>query len=209
MNIDLDALQALAEQATPGPWGAYDANEGEYPPRPLWSVANDAFHNPTGEDLAAIDLSIWHSYCGKPDAEFIAAAREAVPALIARIREMEGENLRLKQDLEECETSRLALLQNNESIIARAISLERELERRADTGKSAVAAKWTDGLPDNLPAAALDALLWLQYTQARSKLLGMSAKDWGRLDDCIEALHGFLPQPISGRATEGGEEGGE
>lgn len=51
---------------------------------------------------------------------------------------------------------------------------------------------WTEGEPDNLEAAAEDAYKWLAYTQARSKKIGMTTEDWGRLDSCMEALRGFL-----------------
>lgn len=167
-DIDLDALQTLAEKATPGPWVANHAGCGTRDG--MFRITEHYVQRP-GDDVS-IACDIVDPTCddhtpSAANAAFIAAANpQTILALIARIR---------------------------------------ELERRADTGKSAEAAKWTDGAPDNLPAAALDALLWLQYTQARSKLLGMSGKDWGRLDDCIEALQGFLPQPDVRAAPEGGK----
>lgn len=86
----LDEIEALAKRATPGPWAAYDSNEGTWPPRPGWSVANDAFHNPPADDedapWIAVDLHVGQ----QADAEFIAAADPStVLALIARTRAVE------------------------------------------------------------------------------------------------------------------------
>lgn len=44
--IDVNHLRAVAEAAGSGSWEMYDPNEGTWPPRPLWSVANDAYHHP-------------------------------------------------------------------------------------------------------------------------------------------------------------------
>ena len=44
--IDVSQLRAVAEAAGSGSWKMYDPNEGTWPPRPLWSVANDAYHHP-------------------------------------------------------------------------------------------------------------------------------------------------------------------
>lgn len=69
------------DAATPGPWEAYNANEGtDY--LPAWEVANDAFHNPPADENAP-----WiavHLETGiREDAEFIAHARTDIPALVA------------------------------------------------------------------------------------------------------------------------------
>jgi len=79
-----EELQALCDTATPPPWEVYDSNQGVWPPRPGWSVANDAFHNPPAdEDAPWISVDV---YVGtKADADFIAAARSAVPSLLARV----------------------------------------------------------------------------------------------------------------------------
>lgn len=64
---------------TPGPWEVYDPNEGGFPPHPLWCVANDEFHNPTGEDEPCLNVVV---ECGtKEDALLIAAAPEMYDAL--------------------------------------------------------------------------------------------------------------------------------
>ena len=84
-DLDLTELREIAEAATPGPWGVYDANEGMSPPRPYWSVANNEFHNPTNLDALAIDISI--DYGDKDDAAHIAAFDP--PTVLALIDEVE------------------------------------------------------------------------------------------------------------------------
>lgn len=84
LNDTLTQIKARAEEATEGPWEVYDANEGMFPPRPLWSVDNEAnrSHEDYGDEdyWPAIDL---HLETGaKEDAEFIAAARDNVPRLV-------------------------------------------------------------------------------------------------------------------------------
>jgi hypothetical protein len=84
----VEELQALCDAATPGPWEVYDSNEGTWPPRPGWSVANDAFHNPPADEDApwiSVDVHVGT----KADADFIAAARTALPSLLARLRAAE------------------------------------------------------------------------------------------------------------------------
>jgi hypothetical protein len=47
--VQIEADEKIARAATPGDWFAGDANEGtDY--RPLWTVTNDAFHNPPRDD---------------------------------------------------------------------------------------------------------------------------------------------------------------
>lgn len=53
-------------------------------------------------------------------------------------------------------------------------------------------ARWEDGEPANLEAAAEGAYEWLVYLQAGSKALRMSVEDWDSLDRCMEALRGFM-----------------
>jgi hypothetical protein len=83
-QIDLDAIQKACDEATPGPWerrhlkGFFIGDSQVIgPSAPIggndWVTELDA--KPTGQVLA--------------DANFIAAAREWVPALVARVRELE------------------------------------------------------------------------------------------------------------------------
>ena len=85
---EIAELKRLAEAATPGPWIAYDENEGVFPPRPLWCVANDQYHNPIGNDEPCFGATLEYGSGG--DAEFIAAAREAIPRLIAHVEELQA-----------------------------------------------------------------------------------------------------------------------
>lgn len=73
-EIDLDALEALAEAATPGPWEAV------------------GFYVRLGDGFA-VALANSRQEHSPSDAAFIAAARTAVPALVARVRELEGKLL--------------------------------------------------------------------------------------------------------------------
>ena len=75
--LDLDALAALADAATPGPWsGERDPGSSMY--FVLRNVPGDYIHIAT------------HGWTWA-DVNFIGHAREAVPALIARVREAEAE----------------------------------------------------------------------------------------------------------------------
>ena len=79
-RLDLDAIKARANGATPGWWQEIDDLDGG------WQV-----HSGKGEEITGSGLPI-------ADAEFIAHAREDVPALVAiveRVREvlLEMENL--------------------------------------------------------------------------------------------------------------------
>lgn len=95
MGIDLDAIEARANAATPGPWffddGLAQTGEFEYdrtrPPviggsEPVWEADVRDF-----SDLNSI---------------FIAAARTDIPALVAEVR-------RLQRELEECVISEAAI----------------------------------------------------------------------------------------------------
>jgi len=86
--LNLDALKALDQAATPGPWQAYNANEGTSSP-PAWAVCNDAYVNPLDhpEDAPAVDITV--TYGTREDAELIAAARRALPALVAEVERLQ------------------------------------------------------------------------------------------------------------------------
>lgn len=97
MSADLDALAALEAAATPRPWSAHEFGhyhddepssivivQGDDPD--WWNAVND------GESIAVLG---WDSQ-EAADAAFIVAAREAVPALIARVREAEKDQRRAR-----------------------------------------------------------------------------------------------------------------
>ena len=89
--IDLDAIEARANAATPGPWTYHDGcGYVEVPPcgaiefKPGWErsvhfLARVHNNHVEGEDGLGFDGA------------FIASARTDVPALIARVRELEAE----------------------------------------------------------------------------------------------------------------------
>nr|BEK68813.1 hypothetical protein KPHV_60400 [Kitasatospora purpeofusca] len=81
--LDLDAIQARCDAATDGPWTLHDALDGDGFPGHLWVVENPA--DGPGDHHAMINIGT------RDDAEFIARAREDVPALLARVSQLEAE----------------------------------------------------------------------------------------------------------------------
>jgi hypothetical protein len=76
--IDIDKLEELARAATPGPWHAVDGTES----------GTKALTTNTGAWLGTIEDG--SALRNGADAAFIAAARNAVPELIERVRAAEG-----------------------------------------------------------------------------------------------------------------------
>lgn len=77
--LDLDALEALCDAATPGPWVAA--------PSPWEGVSAPHGDPRDGGSCEIVDCVRGPSH---GDAAFIAAAREALPALITRLRAAEA-----------------------------------------------------------------------------------------------------------------------
>ena len=91
--LDLDAIETRAAAARAGPW------------RSTWPDPNDPnnLDDPVVESLAPglsyaermVVGTMWHdgshAVCGEANAAFIAAARTDVPALVARVRELEAQ----------------------------------------------------------------------------------------------------------------------
>lgn len=77
----------LASAATPGPWRANDASEW-LTTGPTWEVV---FTGPADDPLVAGEDVALANYVEQADAEFIAAAREAVPALVAEVERLRGD----------------------------------------------------------------------------------------------------------------------
>ena len=73
--IDTEALRRLADQATPGPWHPHPA--GKY----VWTEELGGIIQNWSDDANAV-----------ADMEFIAAARETVPALLDRIARLEAQS---------------------------------------------------------------------------------------------------------------------
>lgn len=80
--LDLDAIQARCDAARPRPWALHDALNGDGFPGRLWVVENPA--DGPGDHHVMINIGT------RDDAEFIARARDDVPALLTRVRELEA-----------------------------------------------------------------------------------------------------------------------
>lgn len=93
--MNLDAIETRANNATRGPWHADfvvdvdqdGTTELAHVIAPSEEVGPDA--------VAAVAINI-----ARPDGTFIAHARTDVPALVARVRELEEENTGLRDDLD-------------------------------------------------------------------------------------------------------------
>ena len=77
-TIDLEAIKARAEAATPGPWWHEWVDGDDW-----WAV----YGQPTGDMVCPEVCTMWSS----DDAAYIATAREDVPALVAEIERLTGE----------------------------------------------------------------------------------------------------------------------
>ncbi len=123
-NAELDRLEALANAATPGPWS------GE-----AGSVVN--WHDRTF-DMEWIDNRRKSTAQRDADCEFIAAAREAIPALIATLRKAR----KAEQDLCAC---LLAYIDAPTNPATHAELLLR-LARATDTPLAELQAKWASNI---------------------------------------------------------------
>lgn len=89
-NEQRQAIRARADAATPGPWGWYNDKAGIYA---------------HGDDVFAVGLGGYEDIFSDEDADFIANAREDVPALLAENEELNNRIQELnthiaKQDVE-------------------------------------------------------------------------------------------------------------
>jgi cell division protein FtsB len=92
--LDLDAIQARCDTATPGPW---------------WNDGHEIYQ---GEHVGIPAMSTWiGETCtvslpdyGDANGAFLANARQDVPALLARVRELEAENQQLADHADELTT---------------------------------------------------------------------------------------------------------
>lgn len=75
-QAELDALKALANAATPGPWGHWLHQVGGADWRGQWYLLADVYGSDNMGDEAA------------KNAAFIAASRAAVPALLAEVERL-------------------------------------------------------------------------------------------------------------------------
>ena len=134
--INTEALRRLADGATPGPWEFTGRDDST-----TWIEA------PTGDVLIHDERGHGHmrenfSWIKKPDAEFIVAAREAIPALLDRIARLEAQT----------------------DIRGRAVVMYRDRAREAEAERD----EWRQTALDER-AAALDQMEQVQIRDARIK----------------------------------------
>ena len=79
---ELAAIKKRCDKATPGPW-KFDAHSKCY----IW------------EDDGICVAVVWHYRSPKENAEFIANARQDVPALLAQVERLMDENKLLQETL--------------------------------------------------------------------------------------------------------------
>lgn len=132
-DLDLDALVALEAAATPRRWVV-----DEVIPRHIGTVDGD------GSDMTYIG-----SFDDPADAAFIAAAREAVPALVQRVRDAEAERDRATADLRAAE-ERVAELdfaaktydRDRVMLVERLRALEAAILAKADEWEGTEDSRW-------------------------------------------------------------------
>jgi len=135
MPLDLDAIEARCAAATRGPW--------------VWHRESDAPH-----DLNAGDASVLYPYVGygfdhaelditPEDAAFIEHARGDVPALVARVRELEAALAEIAR-LAEASARAMDLLHAHE----RHLAFWPTLARLRDLRRAAEAPLTTGGAPE-------------------------------------------------------------
>ncbi len=122
---DLDRLDELEDAAAPGPWFAKVYIYGPSERVRVTSPSDDDEYNTADEVLVA-------------DAEFIAAAREALPALLAEVREHRAREVADERD-------RVALGTTPESV--------------TDAGFAAISDWWAPGKSDAYATVLVPALV--------------------------------------------------
>ena len=101
MALDLDAIRARAEAATPGPWKVWGDDDGDS--EDVFSVF-DGEHNSLG-------LTGYYRRNALANAEFTANARQDIPDLLAEVERLQN-RLELEQIYLERTVSRLDWWQN-------------------------------------------------------------------------------------------------
>lgn len=107
-QIDRDRLRALASGATPGPW------------ENVWEEA-DEWYSITGQSYEELVCPEVATLTDEDDAEFIAASRQAVPALLDMLDQAEQ---RIRDLTQEVRDERAACLDQIEQVQARAARIQ-------------------------------------------------------------------------------------
>jgi len=84
--INLDRIERRANAATEGPWG-FSCGDRRYIADPSTDIVGEVAPEYSGQTICVFAVAS----ANEKDAEFIASARADVPALIARVRELEAE----------------------------------------------------------------------------------------------------------------------
>jgi hypothetical protein len=84
--INLDRIERRANAATKGPWG-FSYGDRRYIADPSTDIVGEVAPPYSGQTMCVFAVAS----ANQGDSEFIASARTDVPALIARVRELEAE----------------------------------------------------------------------------------------------------------------------
>jgi hypothetical protein len=92
--INLDRIERRANAATKGPWG-FSYGDRRYIADPSTDIVGEVAPLYSGQTMCVFAVAS----ANQGDAEFIASARTDVPALIARVRELEAECTALRREI--------------------------------------------------------------------------------------------------------------
>lgn len=125
MNAEqLQVIKERADKAACSPWEFRDENEGtEY--FPFWVISKDGADS--GEWLAEVHVG------DVSDAEFIAHAREDVPALIAEVERLQADLSQSKKDCVELHNEKLGFIAENNRLRAVLIDIVSKSSYSSDT----------------------------------------------------------------------------
>jgi len=98
---ELDGIDEITKEATPGPWIVIKANDGSH--YVVRTLRKDTDGNRI--NIADVDSGIYAQHCN--DARFIAASRYAVPLLIDRVRSLE---IALKYEMKKADEMRQRII---------------------------------------------------------------------------------------------------
>ena len=100
--LDLDAIRARADAATPGPWVAeayvYGDPEDGYGPPQDWQIKTAGWTKHAGSVIVSHQPYEGGGVNEEADAEFIAHARQDVPDLLAELARLRAANAELQAE---------------------------------------------------------------------------------------------------------------
>lgn len=147
MTPDLSALESLLAKATPGPWRNERTGDEETVMRIIHGRRSAG-----GSEVCIVTTGSYNDATEAGNAALIAAAVNALPALIARVRELESDRTRLAQiNANMAKHDRAAALAMRERCIKAC-----DTERHGCTSQWGKHPAWADAI--NHCAAAIRAL---------------------------------------------------